>query len=89
MTDNLPLDPWVWDRLQEWLSSSWRGEVTLRFGDTGIEMLREKRITHVNSIGPCGLWGNIQYGRTSVLIQNGQQHIIEEERTTRRQEEKP
>jgi hypothetical protein len=86
MPDALPLDQWVSDRIQEWLTyrGIWYGEVTLRFGESGIELLREKRITHINSVGECGLWGNIQYGRTSVLIHDGQQRIIEEERTTRR-----
>jgi len=88
VSDALPLDQWVSDRFQEWLTyrGVLHGEVTCRFGESGIEMLREKRVTHINSVGECGLWGNIQYGRTSVLIQNGQQRIIEEERTTRRPE---
>lgn len=89
MADQHELDDWVWDRLQDWMRHRgvWQGDVTLRFGPSGIETVREKRLTAIASLHVCHLWGDIQYGRTTMIIQNGERRMIEEERTHRRPED--
>lgn len=84
MTTPTPIDPWVYDRLLPWLSQLWHGEVTLRFGPNGIEYVREKRQTMVSSFGNGHqLWGDTQFGRTTIVVQHGQQFMIEEERVVK------
>ena len=77
MTTPAPIDPWVYDRFLPWLSQLWHGEVTLRFGPSGIEYVREKRQTMVSSFGEQSLWGDTQFGRTTIVVQHGQQFMIE------------
>ena len=79
------IDACVVERLAEWLASSWHGDVTLHFGDKGIEYLRETRQTFINSFGhDHALWGQIEYGRVSALVREGKQYMIEEERTIKK-----
>jgi hypothetical protein len=89
----LGMESWVAQRLLEWATNDWQGELTFSFSSgAGVTYVREVRQTMISPMrdgksalsAESALWGNIRFGAVTLAFREGERYMIEEVRTTRR-----